>query len=45
MEVSQLLINSHFGKTKFKQSERFSPRDRTGKSGEASLIPVHNISR
>lgn len=26
MEVSQLLVNSHLGKTKFKQSETFFPQ-------------------
>lgn len=26
MEVSQLLVNSHLGKTKFKQSETSSPQ-------------------
>lgn len=47
MEVSQLLVNSHLGKSKFKQSETFSPQgqDRTGESGEAWMFPKHALSR
>lgn len=44
MEVSQLLVNSLSGKSKFKQ-RHFPPRDRTGESGEAWMFPRHVFLR
>jgi len=39
MEVSQSLINSHLGKTEFKQSETFSPQGQDREEWGSLAVP------